>query len=226
MTQISRDAKAEIGRAGEKTCRTEGRTPMTLGLVRDRQIDSSLLQNSCGLANQSKRVLRRRQAIQDCPNAHVSEIFVVPHLRIQHDRPTDCVIASRNPVAQESLAAGRIQQVQGFAISNSEHRVAIFAILPYVVGPSCEPTHALCLLFGATMCCPHTLYGPYGQCANSRPRRRIHQPSAPCALADGVNFAQKSRRVVDFEKEGQRPRSPTGSIQDSRNKSFCAAPHS
>src|SRR2546430_963287 len=98
-------------------------------LIRNDEIDPSLLQDACRRLNYVGGVFGLGQAIDDRSHSEIPEVFVILHRCVEKHDPAYDRAASSDLIAQESLATRRVEDIQGFAIANRNQRVPFFAPL-------------------------------------------------------------------------------------------------
>jgi hypothetical protein len=69
--------------------RFQSRAPGGMELIGDREVNTSLGENVIACGHDGRRVLGRRETIDERSNPHIAKVLVILHLRIKENCPTD-----------------------------------------------------------------------------------------------------------------------------------------
>lgn len=107
-------------------------------MIGDSEVHTVAFENSRRLCHHGMLFAWYRQAIDNGANAHIAEVLIALHARVEQDRPPDRVVAAENPDPNEPLVLRRIKNIQNFGISDGGNRVMVMALIPDIVGPAPE----------------------------------------------------------------------------------------
>src|SRR4029077_13565784 len=132
----------EFGWPPEEAIGFERSAPAGMRMIRNDEIDATIVKKTRRFFYDSRCVLRQCQAVHDRTKPHIAKVFVAPHLSVEEHSPSDDIRSSANLQAEETLAF-RIQDVQGCAVAGCNEGVMLAALLPEIVSPNSKIAHQL-----------------------------------------------------------------------------------
>src|SRR5215831_9843884 len=190
-----------VRRSGHEATGLESVYPQVGGLVGDADVGARVLERPRRVEGEGRRRAGQPEAVQDDPDAHISEIRVVGESREAQYRPRDGLTPAAH--AQTSVRASpRVQMAKHPRVSDRTNAVKRARPLPEVVGPALERRRAVDdpLATGRAQRAP--LNGAKRDRAEPGSGEQVEAESAGSRSSERADVAAERTGVLDAKEKG------------------------